>query len=884
MARDVIKEFLVSIGFATDDASVRRTEGQIKRVEEIARRSDRARTQSASQQSMERARQALRAEGVENASMARIMGRRREMDAAEAASAKKRDEHERRQAQHRAQAANGLRTLSTVAVATAAAVQAATVALAGYATQVAAKLEVMAYASERTRSSVAELRTFSQAVSQLGGSAGGALNAAENLAERLRRNPQGYSSFLKSVGVEARDAQGNLKGAVQLLREFRSAVGKSKSYEQQLLYADEIGTDESTWRAMDPAKLAAREAEIKARYSRMGFDPDAAKEDAKGLQNSLRDLFDTLSVIGEKTVSRIFKDVGDNLKGLTTFLEQHGDQIAEILSKIAQAVLAVSRAFLELATSDTVKGLLDGLLGSFGKVDDATGKWVADTEKIKGALEALATFVATIFVAKITRAFSDVLKEAAPLLGLLKFLGFGGTAVVGASIGTAIGADGAVPGGMKPGASNYWDDEASGAAGGAGQGGVISRLWQKGKAALGFGSGTAGRAIRPTSGNIHPEVEAYIRQAAKARGINPDTAVGIADGEGLGGSTPTRLTPGDVRNGVATSFGAFQLHRGGAGSVGTEFERRTGKKVDDPTYWKEQIDFALDWAKKNGWSAWYGRSKHGIGEREGLDYAAPGSGGAVDQRQSGIRNQAITQALHGQIAAAAAAAGVNAEVYSGGQDATGPNRTGSHRHDHGQSADLKLYTVGADGKRRYLSMDNETDRTTMEKFIRESVKAGANGVGAGPGYMGPSGIHIGGGSPAAWGAGGSSANAPDWVRRAHQDGMAARSADAYGRLTENAQRLSERFGNAVDSIDKGGLRAFGAATQGFNPGAFFSVPPLGASSANTTSSTKNQTFNGGTTNVTINSSGDAQATADIWKRQNERQKADDMRNAASIFA
>ena len=122
-------------------------------------------------------------------------------------------------------------------------------------------------------------------------------------------------------------------------------------------------------------------------------------------------------------------------------------------------------------------------------------------------------------------------------------------------------------------------------------------------------------------------------------------------------------------------------------------------------------------------------------------------------------------------AAAAAAAGVNAEVYSGGQDESGPNRTGSHRHDHGNSADLKLYATGPDGKRRYLDMTKEADRVVMEKFIRESVKAGANGVGAAPNYMGAHGIHVGGGSPAAWGAGGSTANAPDWVRRAHQQGM-----------------------------------------------------------------------------------------------------------------
>ena len=43
-------------------------------------------------------------------------------------------------------------------------------------------------------------------------------------------------------------------------------------------------------------------------------------------------------------------------------------------------------------------------------------------------------------------------------------------------------------------------------------------------------------------------------------------------------------------------------------------------------------------------------------------------------------------------------------------------------------------------------------------------------------------MHIGGGSPSAWGAGGASANAPDWVRRAHQEGMAARGAKPEARV------------------------------------------------------------------------------------------------------
>ena len=196
--------------------------------------------------------------------------------------------------------------------------------------------------------------------------------------------------------------------------------------------------------------------------------------------------------------------------------------------------------------------------------------------------------------------------------------------------------------------------------------------------------------------------------------------------------------------------------------------------------------------------------------RSGADVAPVDGAGGVDQRQGGgIRRQAITDELRDQLAKAAKAAGINAEIYSGGQDEHGRHRTGSHRHDGGRSADVKLYTVGPDGQRRYLSMNDPADRKVMEGFIRGTVRNGATGVGAGPGYMGEHGIHIGGGPSMAWGAGGRSANAPDWVRRAHRDGTVDRANAAKEASTTPAKAP---VGDAL--MD----RFYGRGTPGGGPG------------------------------------------------------------------
>lgn len=95
----------------------------------------------------------------------------------------------------------------------------------------------------------------------------------------------------------------------------------------------------------------------------------------------------------------------------------------------------------------------------------------------------------------------------------------------------------------------------------------------------------------------------YIVQAAIARGIDPNVALRVARSEGLNFYT------GDK----GSSFGPFQLHYGGiagggnrVGGLGDVFTERTGLHASDPRTWRQQVDFALDEAKKGGWGPWHG--------------------------------------------------------------------------------------------------------------------------------------------------------------------------------------------------------------------------------------------------------------------------------------
>jgi hypothetical protein len=119
----------------------------------------------------------------------------------------------------------------------------------------------------------------------------------------------------------------------------------------------------------------------------------------------------------------------------------------------------------------------------------------------------------------------------------------------------------------------------------------------------------------------NPQIVDYIRKAAIARGIDPEVALRVAEAEALNVFDPSKP---DLGGDDRSSFGMYQLHYGGRSKkmpnpgLGDEFTAKTGLDASDPSTWKQQVDFSLDWAKKNGWGPWMGAKRIGIAPRQGL--------------------------------------------------------------------------------------------------------------------------------------------------------------------------------------------------------------------------------------------------------------------------
>ena len=129
--------------------------------------------------------------------------------------------------------------------------------------------------------------------------------------------------------------------------------------------------------------------------------------------------------------------------------------------------------------------------------------------------------------------------------------------------------------------------------------------------------------------------------------------------------------------------------------------------------------------------------------------------------QHATRNKEIQSALENILITAAKNTGLSVKIFSGGM--TAQRRTGSDRHLNGYAADVWLYN--SEGQR--LNVNSQP----LRDYCKAAKNAGATAIGAGIGYMGAVGVHIDisagnsvpAGSATYWGAGGRSANAPQWL-------------------------------------------------------------------------------------------------------------------------
>ncbi|HAD4449843.1 TPA_asm: lytic transglycosylase [Salmonella enterica subsp. enterica serovar Typhi str. CT18] len=215
-------------------------------------------------------------------------------------------------------------------------VEAAALSVVAFTAKIASGLDDLYWASQRTGATVDGIKQIGYAVSQVGGSVDGARGSLENLARFMRNNP-GAEGFLNRLGVQTRDASGNMRDMATIF----TGVGQrlnSMPYYRANQYAQMLGLDENTLMAMRRG-IGQFSGEYTAMAKAIGYNADVAAVSSNKFMTSLR----SFGLMAGMARDKIGSSLADGLAGSLDRLRR---QILENFPKIEGAI------------TGTVKGIL----------------------------------------------------------------------------------------------------------------------------------------------------------------------------------------------------------------------------------------------------------------------------------------------------------------------------------------------------------------------------------------------------------------------------------------------------------------------------------------------------------------------------------------------
>ncbi|CAM6803043.1 TPA: transglycosylase SLT domain-containing protein [Escherichia coli] len=209
-------------------------------------------------------------------------------------------------------------------------VEAAAISVVAFTAKIASGLDDLYWASQRTGATVEGIKQIGYAVSQVGGSVDGARGSLENLARFMRNNP-GAEGFLNRLGVQTRDASGNMRDMATIF----TGVGQrlsSMPYYRANQYAQMLGLDENTLMAMRRG-IGQFSGEYTAMAKAIGYNADVAAVSSNKFMTSLR----SFGLMAGMARDKIGSSLAD---GLTGSLDRLRRQVMENFPKIEGAITA----------------------------------------------------------------------------------------------------------------------------------------------------------------------------------------------------------------------------------------------------------------------------------------------------------------------------------------------------------------------------------------------------------------------------------------------------------------------------------------------------------------------------------------------------------------
>ncbi|HDT4443047.1 TPA: lytic transglycosylase domain-containing protein [Klebsiella pneumoniae] len=283
-------------------------------------------------------------------------------------------------------------------------VEAAALSVVAFTAKIASGLDDLYWASQRTGATVEGIKQIGYAVSQVGGSVDGARGSLENLARFMRNNP-GAEGFLNRLGVQTRDASGNMRDMATIF----TGVGErlsSMPYYRANQYAQMLGLDENTMMAMRRG-IGQFSGEYTAMAKAIGYNADVAAVSSNKFMTSLR----SFGLMAGMARDKIGSSLADGLSGSLDRLRR---QILENFPKIEGAITSTVKGILW--AGEMVGRVIYRLIQA---ASDIRAWWIgldSDTQKLIQTLGGLLVAWRLLNAAMLASPVSWVLALAAAIL------------------------------------------------------------------------------------------------------------------------------------------------------------------------------------------------------------------------------------------------------------------------------------------------------------------------------------------------------------------------------------------------------------------------------------------------------------------------------------
>ncbi|KWE70556.1 mannosyl-glycoprotein endo-beta-N-acetylglucosamidase [Burkholderia ubonensis] len=289
----------------------------------------------------------------------------------------------------------------------------------------ASKLERLYFVSQRTHASAANLRGFEFAARNMGVSTEAATGTIENLARFLRNNPAG-EGYLATLGVQTRNANGELRDTVDIMSDLGGALAKKPTWLASQ-YGNILGIDENLMLAMRNGDFEKLLKQYREMSKTTGLDK--AADDSHRFMTQLRGLGTTFENLGIRVEGAMLQKIGPQLDRFQKWMDEHGDEIANRIADIANAVLKAA---------EVMGPPLAWLADKFVELDRGTDGWSTKILLLAFALKALGVFRIAGGLWKIVGALRAGGAAAGGATGLLSAMGVELAAL--ASSAAAVGA------------------------------------------------------------------------------------------------------------------------------------------------------------------------------------------------------------------------------------------------------------------------------------------------------------------------------------------------------------------------------------------------------------------------------------------------------------